>query len=254
MTIGINNVLVAGNVPVHRPASEVQARPQIDSPAVPKEKGADAAFRGGAAPSLGQSQALVAMESQHRVADAVRHAQAAIGQISDLLGRMEDGLQAIVKQYPPYPAESRERMELLNSIAGLRKQIDALTFPPPDREQPTLVGDPLQTANAGDVQFALGGQQHVLHAQPAHSGAEGLNLPLLGDQASDEEVARALGQVQDAHGRLAVKHATLTQELEAMLLPRNEQVEAVIRASRDELADQVLAISRTADNLNAYWK
>jgi len=44
--------------------------------------------------------------------------------------RVADNISAVVKMYPPYPSGSQERMDLLNQVTGLRKQIEALEVPP----------------------------------------------------------------------------------------------------------------------------
>lgn len=43
--------------------------------------------------------------------------------------RVAGKVAAVVKMYPPYPSGSRERMDLINQITGLRKQIEALEVP-----------------------------------------------------------------------------------------------------------------------------
>jgi hypothetical protein len=141
-------------------------------------------------------------------------------------------------------------MELLNSLAGLRKQIDALTFPPPDREPITLIGDPAGREGAGDMQFTLGDETYTLHAQPAHSGSGGLDIPALSNQASDAEVGEALSQVRLAQERLAERKAALAEELEAILMPRTDQVDAALQASRDGLTGQSVPISNWVGGLD----
>lgn len=48
-----------------------------------------------------------------------------------LLREMKDNLVAIVKNYPPFPPDSRERQRYLEMAEGLRKQMEALIVPPP---------------------------------------------------------------------------------------------------------------------------
>ncbi|HRH79811.1 MAG TPA: hypothetical protein PLW81_02070 [Thiobacillaceae bacterium] len=249
MTNGISNVVAAGTVQVAQKAGGVEAKVQLNSPPqVSVPKGTDFAVVG-SAQAARQAQALSSLDGQHRAADAVRHAGEAFGQIGKLLGQAEDRLWQIVKQYPPYPAESRERMELLNSLVGLRKQIDALTFPPPHREPVTLIGDSARTDGVGDVQFTMDNRQYTLHAQPVHSGAEGLDIPELGSQVSDAEVGQALGQVQLAREKLAARQAALISELDAIPQPGNEQIEAVLQSSRSELAGRAETIGGASGGL-----
>jgi len=62
----------------------------------------------------------------------VREVSDTVEQSDKLLGKIEKNLGEIVKMYPPYPIDSPQRISLLNDISGLRKQIEALTFPPSD--------------------------------------------------------------------------------------------------------------------------
>lgn len=61
--------------------------------------------------------------------DARKNGQA-LGDAEDILAQAEKALGGIVKHYPPYLIDSAERIAQLNQIAGLRKQIEALDFPP----------------------------------------------------------------------------------------------------------------------------
>lgn len=68
----------------------------------------------------------------------VRAARQALDQADALLGRMAD-LVGGVKNYPPFPPGNEERQRYLNSIDGLRKQLQALVVPPvADRVEPVF--------------------------------------------------------------------------------------------------------------------
>jgi hypothetical protein len=68
----------------------------------------------------------------------VRAARQALDQADALLGRMAD-LVGAVKNYPPFPPGNEERQQYLNSIDGLRKQLQALVVPPvADRVEPVF--------------------------------------------------------------------------------------------------------------------
>lgn len=250
MTISVNTLTAAGSVQITRPTSgvEPQARNELP-PASPTGGSSPSGLAAG--PQVRHAEALSRLDAEHRVADLVKHTDAALREIGQKLGEMRDTLRQVVKQYPPYPQESRERMEFLNSLSGLRKQIDALTFPPPDREPITLIGDPSQDPGAGDVTFSLGGETRTLHAQPAHSGRDGLDLPELAPQASAEEVELAYVQVQQAQQRLEARRTALAEELETLLFPRQDLVDEMLKTSRDDLAGQSVPITSRASELGA---
>ena len=79
------------------------------------------------------------------------------------LGEMRKTLETVVKQYPPYPLDSVQRAQYLNSIPALHKQIEALTVPSEQawygtkdvtsRTAPSL-GIPTVDANSSDAQVA----------------------------------------------------------------------------------------------------
>lgn len=75
-----------------------------------------------------QQQAVLAREHIAR-ADAIQR----------LMREMRDNLNAIIKNYPPFPQGSEERERLLNLVAGLRKQIEAVTVPPRESVVPPAV-------------------------------------------------------------------------------------------------------------------
>lgn len=94
-----------------------------------------------------------------RVAQSVRQADRGLGQVGELLQGMRQEAETLLKIYPPYPPGSERRVEYLNSINGLRQQLEAMTFPTPEEGEsfvfypreldlPSL--DPI-TADDGDV-------------------------------------------------------------------------------------------------------
>jgi hypothetical protein len=111
-------------------------------------------------------------EGMAEVAVEVRKADAALGLAGSLLDKIKDNLTQIVKQYPPFAQQSNERIELLNSISGLRKQLDALAFPP-ERKAQDAMPIPLYPEKS-DVLMAI----------------------LDPNKATDEEVRSALDEVQ----------------------------------------------------------
>jgi hypothetical protein len=68
--------------------------------------------------------AAIEAATQHQAADKT------LQQAGDLLGQVGGALGNIVKMYPPYPHDHPERINLLNQLTGLRKQLEALTFSP----------------------------------------------------------------------------------------------------------------------------
>jgi len=58
-----------------------------------------------------------------------------INEVEDYVARMKAQLERIIKNFPPFPPGSEERIQVLRSFAGFRKLIDQLTIPPPEESK-----------------------------------------------------------------------------------------------------------------------
>lgn len=70
-----------------------------------------------------KDQALARVQAAAVIARAVEHADR-------LVQEMQNTIVAMVKNYPPFPPGSEERLSYLRSISALRQQLEALTVPP----------------------------------------------------------------------------------------------------------------------------
>lgn len=70
-------------------------------------------------------------ERQNGAAAAIRDTDRAAQEAGQKLDKAKAPLQTIVKNFPPFSPEDKERMNLLRSYTALRKEIDQLTLPPP---------------------------------------------------------------------------------------------------------------------------
>lgn len=64
-------------------------------------------------------------------AQNIRKTDESLSAGAELVAQMRVNLGKIVKQYPPFPPDDRNRMEILMSYSGLQKQITSLMVPPP---------------------------------------------------------------------------------------------------------------------------
>ncbi|MDP2431753.1 MAG: hypothetical protein Q8O33_06955 [Pseudomonadota bacterium] len=128
----------------------------------------------------------------NKAASVVREVSDTVEKASQLLDKIENNIGEIVKMYPPYPIDSPQRISLLNNIDGLRKQIDDLTFPPPESVDAVerLLGN---QADAVDKEGKGAARQDVL----AVVKEQMWDIPTLDPRAaSDAEVSKALDQVK----------------------------------------------------------
>lgn len=150
----------------------------------------------------------------------VRDAGRRLDLVGIALEQAEVKLQGIVKHYPPYAKDHPERIDLLNQISGLRKQIEALSIPP---------------------------QKDSGAKGPALNG-----LPGFGEldpyAASDVEVAATLGQVKNARSGLVGRHAGLWADVVDKAAEQSEQ-NAVISARQGmaHLAQSTKSITLSQD-------
>lgn len=65
------------------------------------------------------------------VATNLRQTNEGLKAANAIVEQMKTSLDKIIKNFPPYPIESKERMEQLMSYSSLQKQILSLMIPPP---------------------------------------------------------------------------------------------------------------------------
>ncbi|MDD2733791.1 MAG: hypothetical protein PHF56_07600 [Desulfuromonadaceae bacterium] len=65
------------------------------------------------------------------LATRIRQSDSALDVAASRVQAMKTNLAKIVKNYPPFAIDSKERMELLRSFISLRKEIDSMTIPAP---------------------------------------------------------------------------------------------------------------------------
>lgn len=97
-----------------------------------------------------------------QVAQTVREVAGALERAREVVGAMREQVQVLVKNYPPFPPGSEQRLQYLNSISTLRQQLEAMNIPPLDSgegpviyprtaELPAL--DPVRATDAEIVDF-----------------------------------------------------------------------------------------------------
>lgn len=179
------------------------------------------------------AQLRVRQDALNKTASVVREVGSSVEQASQLLGKIENTLGEIVKMYPPYPVDSPQRISLLNNIDGLRKQVDALTFPPPESVEDAvrMLGAEQDSTNkdgvAVNADFVAGLQERMW------------DLPALDPaSASDEEVSKALEQIKAAQDSLQELQAGMWRDV-VSFVKQAETPEARVEASgvREQIAN-----------------
>ncbi len=72
---------------------------------------------------------LDAKTTLNDTSSAAREANKALDQVDAVLTKIQEAVSS-VKNYPPFPEGNEDRVKYLNSIDGLRKELQAMTIPP----------------------------------------------------------------------------------------------------------------------------
>jgi archaellum component FlaC len=158
------------------------------------------------------------------VVKSIRIADKAMGEIETNVEQMQSEVEMFLKQYPPYPPGSEDRIKYLSRFAMLRKQIDQLTFPP-DAGAKYILGQSGNPRSADwEIEFDSRKTGATIRQQPVHTGREGLALPEISVASTDEEVQRmqaALGEarleIQQRRGELAKDASRVIRSAEKLI-------------------------------------
>lgn len=122
-------------------------------------------------------------EQSNAAAGAIRNVDRSLGALGQKIDALKAPLETIVKNFPPFSPEDQARMKLLMKYSSLRKEIDALTLPPP----PDVVAARKAAAlpapiplDANDSQIA----DHVAKLDATSAALSGTRAGLAADTAS----------------------------------------------------------------------
>lgn len=125
----------------------------------------------------------------------VRQTNEAINNASEQITHMSTALENIVKNFPPFPVDSKDRQELLMTYASIRQEILKMTFPPP----PAPIYEKVQST--WNSLFAQNGQMQASA------------VPALASSSSDGQVHEAAQQIQTTSSTLSSLSSATTQAL-----------------------------------------
>jgi hypothetical protein len=74
-------------------------------------------------------------DSWNEIAQKKRTYDNTLNEVQDYIARMKTQLERIIKNFPPFPPGSEERVQVLRNFAAFRKLIDQLTIPPPEESR-----------------------------------------------------------------------------------------------------------------------
>lgn len=150
-------------------------------------------------------------DAANRVAGDIR----GLGEARSLINRVREGLELIVKSFPPFPPGSLERERFLSSVAGIRVMIERLTFPP---EQKRAIDDTLSdkvfTSSSASSQSMTEGMAaletldiFLADAQAGLSGEVRFDTGIQGDDAFYLEQSHGIGMALQQQNKGIVRAA-----------------------------------------------
>ncbi len=149
------------------------------------------------------------------VATSIHTADAAMAGINSYIEQMKTTLDAIIKNYPPFPVGSQDRIRYLKMFNGLKQQIDSLSAPD-DQGANQIIGNSTTVPGDWTVSSGAGSTSITIHKQDVSTGTSGLNISELPDTASDADVAAARANLDAALATLTAKRSSLGADAAAI--------------------------------------
>jgi hypothetical protein len=124
---------------------------------------------------------------------------------------MKKTLNSIIKDFPPYPVGSEERVHRLRDFAALRAMIERLTIPPDEEtQQPAAArqdGEPQVQNDQWVFILEPGGSTRTVRKEDVHIGPSGLRIPELipPESVDDRSIEQALQRLDTARATIQVR-------------------------------------------------
>ena len=163
-------------------------------------------------------------DEYNKIAKNIRLADQSMKTIGKHIDEMRDTFIAFTKQYPPYPPDSEERIDVLKKFSSFRQQIDQLTIPADNKEAIKNMANPSPgiVKEGGDWDFELVANGENADIQQVNTGPKGLNIPELPQHASDEEINQMIENLDLAKAILGEKRAALVKEASDLIVSKHE--------------------------------
>jgi hypothetical protein len=150
------------------------------------------------------------------VLKSIRIADQSMETVQSHIGQMHSQVQDYLKTYPPYPPGSEERVAALKTIAGIRQQIERLTLPF-DHFAGLLLGQ--ENGRTGEYEVKMSGESagQTIRSHAIHLGPDGLDIPELAIDASDQEILSFKGHLERASSAISRSRAVMAEDTERLI-------------------------------------
>ena len=185
----------------------------------PNSSGDDQAERAGVVRNGSEYYRLAALHDRARVlASTIRTMDQAMEAATSTIEAMKKTLNSIIKDFPPYPVGSAERVHRLRDFAALRAMIERLTIPPDEETQRLAAarhdGEPQVQNDQWVFLIEPGGSTRTVRKEDVHVGPSGLTIPELTppESVDDRLIEQALQQLDTAEATLQVRRNHLREK------------------------------------------
>jgi len=185
----------------------------------PNLSGDDQAERVGVVRNGSEYYRLAALHDRARVlASTIRTMDQAMEAATSTIETMKKTLNSIIKDFPPYPVGSEERVHRLRDFAALRAMIERLTIPPEEEIQrlpaARLNGEVQVQTDQWILVLEPGGSTRTVRKEDVHIGPSGLNIPELTppESVDDRSIEQALQQLDTAGATIQVRRDHLHEK------------------------------------------
>lgn len=172
----------------------------------------DSVGRAGIAKSATEFNRLDANADHARaVASSIRTMDQTMESVGSTVHAMKAELEGIVKNYPPYPSDSQERVSRVKNYAGLRAMIDRLAVPPSQSMQQRQTElDALLRDDYTTIIDSNGMTKTVLK-EDLDIGPSGIYIPelSLSSAADDAAIQQAVSQLDLAQAAIQARREAL---------------------------------------------
>ena len=173
-------------------------------------------------------------------ARTIRAADKNMEKIENHIDRMKAESQRLIKNYPPFPPGSEERVKRLKSINAFRKLIDQLTIPPPNEEFAMKIMACRDAFLEVEDSKRLPGENKLyskVHSYLVSTGAWGLDIPELQEDADDEEAHIFIEKLDAARETLRQRRSDLAADAAGIINSYEREIEAagIFHSYGDEL-------------------
>jgi hypothetical protein len=159
----------------------------------------------------------------NQVADSVRQADATMQEVGRTVDLMKGSLEGIIKNYPPFPPGSEQRVRALKEFSAFRREIEKMTYPPEPSLVPKLISDPAKSPGSFSVTLDSKGTNIRLDRHQVDPGPNGLNIPVLPtappEDSADEPIHNAISVLENAAKTVSDRRQSLSVNFTQQALP-----------------------------------